>query len=174
MQLITGKKDIQKELMKHIFNEMQVLQSDLDLLDKYKIGLLDISPNNSIYNGKIFLVDPGNYMIKDLTTIKRHVDPYNLNDDKLLLRKWNEEKINRLFDMLLFSQNPNIDSYQYRLIIQFFNKEKQNKKINYNLEVFKEFFDQELTVKDSIDKFIHKHIKEDIKERLWYMSSLER
>lgn len=171
MPLIKGQKDIQKELMKHIFEEMEILQNDMDLLDKNNIALYDINQSNSIYNGNLYLVDPGNYAIDDISIIKRQIDPFNLSkDNKKLLREWNENKINQLFDMLLFSLNPQIDSYRFRLIVQFFIKEKEKRGVNYNLEVFKDYFDEKLPVKDSVDKFCKKHIKENPKEREWYLS----
>jgi len=172
MPLIEGEKDIQNEPIQHIFDEMQVLQDDMDLLDKHNIALYDINPSNSIYNGKLYLIDPGNYVINDINVIKRQIDPINLCDDnKKLLRIWNENKINQLFDMLLFSQNLSIDAYRFRLIVQFFIKEKEKRGVNYNLEVFKDYFDSNLTVKDSVDKFFKEYIKENPKEREWYLSS---
>lgn len=175
MHLITDEKNIQKESMKRIFYEMQIIQKDLNLLSKHNICLFDIGQSNCIYNGKLFLIDPGNYIINNMSNIKKQLDPLNLcSDNKLLLKTWNENKINQLFDSLLFSQNANIDSYQHRLIVQFFQKEKDKKKINYNLDVFKEFFDENMTVENAVLNFMQKHIKEDEKERSWYLSSREK
>ena len=175
MPYVKGVKDIQKEPMHKILKELLIIQFDLLLLEKLNIGLLDINPSNSIYNGKLYLIDPGNYLINDMSTIKRQLDPLNeCNDNEKLLRTWNENKINQLFDMLLFSQNPKIDPYQFRLIAQFFQKEKARKRTNYNYEVFKEFFDPELTVEDAIKKFMKQYIKINKQERDWYLSGYRK
>ena len=171
MPLIKGTKDIQKEPMHKILKELLILQFDMMLLERLNIGLMDVNPSNSIYNGKLYLIDPGNYLINDMSTIKRQLDPLNTcNNNQKLLTTWNENKINQLFDMLLFSHNPRIDPYQFRLIAQFFIKEKEKKRINYNYEIFKKYFDPNLSVEDSIKKFMKEHIKENKKEREWYLS----
>lgn len=175
MTLIKKEKDIQKEPMHKILKELLIFQYDLMILERFNIGLLDINPSNSIYNGKLYLIDPGNYLINKTGTIKRQMDPLNeCNDDKKLLTTWNENKINQLFDMLLFSQNPKIDPYQFRLIVQFFIREKEKKGINYNYEVFKKYFDPDLSVEDSINKFMKEHIKVDPLERKWYLSEYRK
>lgn len=175
MQLIEGQKDIQKETMQHIFDEMQALQDDLDLLDAHNIALYDITQSNCIYNGRLYLIDPGNYIINDMSVIKRQIDPFNLcKDNKKLCREWNENKINQLFDMLLFSQNSSVDAYKFRLIVQFFKNEKEKRGVNYNLDVFKDYFDSSLPVNEAIDSFLNKHIKENPNEREWYLSTYKK
>jgi len=172
MPLVKREKDIQKEPMSKILKELLVFQFDLMLLERLNIGLFDINPSNSIFNGKLYLIDPGNYSINDMSTIKRQLDPLNTwNDDKKLLTTWNENKINQLFDMLLFSQNPKIDPYQFRLIAQFFIKEKEKTGVNYNYKIFEKYFDPNVSVEESVAKFMKKYIKENKKERDWYLNS---
>lgn len=161
MPLVTGQKDIQKEKMSNIINEMHEIEQDLDLLDKFGVGLMDIGPANSVFNGNLYLIDPGNYLVCDNKPIKHQLDPQNLcEDDAILLRKWNEIKINKLFDVLLFSKNPDIDFSKCREIIQFFLKENHRINNNYNKEVFIKYFDPNLNVRESVNKFISQHSNE--------------
>ena len=72
--------------------------------------------------------------------------------------------------ILLFSKNKDIDPYQFRLIVQFFIKEREIRRTNSNLEILQEYFDPELSVQEATKQFMSKHIREDKKEREWYLS----
>ncbi len=157
--------------MGHVLDEMKVLQDDLKLLNQFKIGLRDINPSNVIYNGQVYIIDPGNYIVKDISGIKLQIDPLNQeNNDDVLLEKWNYNKINCLFDSLLFSDNKNVDAYQFRLIVQFFMKEREEIGTNFNLEILQDYFNPEMSVEKSTEEFRRKYIKENQEERDWYLS----
>ena len=166
MPLVVGEKDLQNERMGHIFNEMQVLQADLDLLNQARVILYDVNAANTIYNGHINLIDPGNYDVNNIDTIKEQIDPFNLcPDEKAALQKWNDKKINRLFDELLFLNNPQLDWYQRRTIVQFFGQTKEVKQTNSNLAIYQEYLNPNLSVQAATQQLLHQHIKEDPQER---------
>ena len=146
--------------MKTIFddNENIIETSKLLFLSNKKVILLDINANNMIFNGKLYLIDPGNYMVgKDKS--------YNK------VRQWNYDKINKLIDELLFSKKFNL--YQLRLIVQFFNKERENNHTNYNLDIIKKYFEPSLKIKDGISKFVRYNIKDDPKEKEFFEKIME-
>lgn len=175
MPFIDGKKDILNEPMKNILSEMQVIEDDIKLLIDNKVGLMDFGLSNTIYNGKVYMIDPGNYLIDNIEVIIHQIDPLNLcKDSKFLLTKWNFDEANQLFYTLLFLKNKSINSYQRRLIVQFFIKERENRGVFYDLPIYKEYFNPELTVKQATKEFIAKYIKEDPKEREWYLSIFQK
>ena len=55
-------------------------------------------------------------------------------------------------------------------IVQFFIKEREIRRTNSNLEILQEYFDPELSVQEANKQFMSKHIREDKKEREWYLS----
>lgn len=146
MPFISGEKNIGSDNVCNFFDELEVLRQDLELLCKHFIILRDISLSNTIYNGHIYLIDPGNYLINELDKIifdtsianlsiaenltkiikegkyykvKNLTDSLTLEEKQGILRNWNYNKINILIDMLLFSKRNNIDSFKYRQIVQF-------------------------------------------------------
>ena len=175
MPLMTDEKDIKDEKMNHVLDEMRFLKKDIEILSLCRIGLIDLSVSNTIYNGKVYLIDPGNYTIGDVGYIKHDLDPFDLRDDELsLVREWNYGKMNVLFDDLLFLGNKEIDAYKHRFIIQFFQREREGRGINYNLEIFEDYFDPELSAKEATKQFIKDHLKEDPEEKKLFLSLYEK
>lgn len=197
MPFITGVRNLEHDSLDAFFGELEVLKQDLDLLCSKSIILRDINPSNTIYNGHIYLIDPGNYLIDELDKIifranitdssiveklnriimegnynqvKTLTDTLPLEKKQSILRDWNYNKINELIDMLLFSKISNIDPFQYRQIVQFVMQEREKNGFIYNFDVLKMFFNRNLSIGESIDDFIKKYIKEDPKEKALFLS----
>ena len=156
MPYLFGEKSLEYDSVHAFFEELEMLKQDLDLLCSKSIILRDINLSNTIYNGKLYLIDPGNYLIGELNKIIFHLNLDSLTPEERqkLLIEWNYNKINVLIDMLLFSRNPSIDPFQYRQIVQFLMKVRDENSLIYNLEVLKMFFNQDLSIGEAIDDFI--------------------
>lgn len=197
MPFISGRRSVECDSVHNFFEELEVLKQDLDLLCRNSIILRDINLSNTIYNGHIYLIDPGNYLIDGLDKIIFHTDivvpsigkklnkilmecDYNKvkvlinslsqEEKQDLLNRWNYNKINKLIDALLFSGKSNIDSFKYRQIVQFIMQERKKFDFIYNLDVLKMFFDKEMNIGDSVDNFIETYIKDDHKEKRLFLS----
>lgn len=172
MPYISGEKSIECDSVYAFFEELEMLKKDLDLLCSKSIILRDIDLSNTIYNGKLYLIDPGNYLIGDLNKIIFHLNLDSLTPEERqkLLIEWNYNKINVLIDMLLFLSNPSIDPFRYRQIVQFLMRVREENNLFYNLEVLKMFFNQDLSIGEAIDSFIKKYIKDDPEERKLFLS----
>lgn len=197
MSYIAGEKNIEDVSVRTLFEELKVIKQDLDLLCSNSIILRDINLSNTIYNGQLYLIDPGNYLIDEIDKIIFHINITNpsivekLNkiikegdyskvknlinslslEEKLnIVRTWNYDKMNKLIDMLLFSKRKNIDPFKYRQIVQFIMKEREKNDFIYSLEVLKMFFDVGLSIGDAIDNFIKSHIEDNPKERALFLS----
>lgn len=172
MPFIAGERSIESDSSLAFFEELEILKQDLDLLCSHSIILRDINLSNTIYNGHIYLIDPGNYLINELEKIIFRV---NITDSSIverqnLLRRWNYNKINELIDMLLFSKKSNIDPFKYRQIVQFIMKERDKNGFIYSLDVLKVFFNKNLCLGAAIDDFIKRCIKDDPKEKELFLS----
>lgn len=197
MSYIAGEKNIEDVSVRTLFEELKVIKQDLDLLCSNSIILRDINLSNTIYNGQLYLIDPGNYLIDEIDKIIFHINITNpsivekLNkiikegdyskvknlinslslEEKLnIVRTWNYDKMNKLIDMLLFSKRKNIDPFKYRQIVQFIMKEREKNDFIYSLEVLKMFFDVGLSIGDAIDNFIKSNIEDNLKERALFLS----
>lgn len=197
MQLITGKKSIDDDSVSAFFEELEVLKRDLDLLCSNSIILRDINLSNIIYNGRIYLIDPGNYLVGELYKIISHanifshsimeslkriiiegdyskvkilIDSLSPEEKQKILIIWNYNKINELIDMLLFSNRTSKDPFKYRQIVQFVMRERERNGFTYNLDVLRMFFNKDLCIGDAIDDFIKKYIKDDPEERKLFLS----
>ena len=53
----------------------------------------------------------------------------------------------------------------FRQIVQFLMKERKEKNIIYNLDIFKLYLDPSLKIQDAIEKFVSENIKENVEER---------
>lgn len=201
MPFITGERDITEDNVSAFFEELAVLKQDLELLCHNSIILKDINLSNTLYNGNIFLIDPGNYLIGELDQIIFQVnitdtliadrlneiiikgdydkvkilgDSLSIEEKQRILRIWNYNKINKLIEMLLFSKRSNVDIFKYRQIVQFIMNERKNYGFIYSMDVLKMYFNKDLNVGDAIDDFIKKYIKDDPKERKLFLSFCER
>lgn len=197
MPFIGGERSIECDSLCTFFEELEVLKQDLDLLCSNSIILRDINLSNTIYNGHIYLIDPGNYLVDELDKIilraniadssiveklnriikegdydkvKIVTDSLSSEEKQTLLKKWNYNKINELIDMLLFSSKSNIGSFKYRQIVQFIMKERDKNRFIYSLDVLKVFFNEDLCIGDATDDFIKRYIKNDSKEKSLFLS----
>lgn len=78
---------------------------------------------------------------------------------------WNYNKFNRLIEELLFMGDEKLDFYLLRKVIEFFKKEKQDNNLISDIKILQKYFDSELSVKESINKFVKEYIKIDDNER---------
>lgn len=197
MPFIAGERSIECDSPCAFFEELEVLKQDLDLLCSNSIILRDINIPNTIYNGHIYLIDPGNYLVDELdkiifrvniadssiaeklnriitegdySKVKILTDSLPLEERQNLLRRWNYNKINELIDMLLFSKKSNIDPFKYRQIVQFIMKERDKNGFIYSLDVLKVFFNSNLCLGAAIEDFIKRCIKDDPKEKSLFLS----
>lgn len=197
MPLIIGERSLECDSLDTFFQELEILKQDLDLLCSNSIILRDINPSNTIYNGHIYLIDPGNYLIDELDKIIFHTniadssiveklnaivmggdysrvkiltDSLPQKEKQQLLRKWNYNKINELIDMLLFSKRSSIDRFKYRQIVQFIMKERDKNGFIYSLDVLRMFFDRNLSIGNAIDNFVKRYIKDDPEEKALLLS----
>ncbi len=176
MPYIAGEKNLDFEPVSSFFKELEIIKQDLDLLNNNLVILRDINLNNTIYNGNLYLIDPGNYLINELGKITDNINANNLSieEKKKLLKEWNYNKINTLINSLLLIDKNYIDSTQYLLIIQFLVKMKTKNNIEYNLDCLKIFLNEKLNIKDAIEEFIEKYIKENSKEKNYLRKILKR
>ena len=195
MPYIDGEKNLLYDSVSNLFNELAVLKEDLDSLSSNLIILKDINTENTIYNGNLYLIDPGNYAINQLEGIIFHVE---IEDTKLsneltkiainseyyklrelinsltkqekekIIKTWNYEKINKLMHMMMFSKMENIDPYTFRQIVQFIISERKKNKFTYDLDILKIYLNEELTIADAVDEFVKNNIMDNIKEKELY------
>ena len=195
MPYIDGEKNLLYDSVSNLFNELAVLKEDLDSLSSNLIILRDINTENTIYNGNLYLIDPGNYAINQLEGIIFHVE---IEDTKLsneltkiainseyyklrelinsltkqekekIIKTWNYEKINKLMHMMMFSKMENIDPYTFRQIVQFIISERKKNKFTYDLDILKIYLNEELTIADAVDEFVKNNIMDNIKEKELY------
>lgn len=169
MPFIAKKDNILEMPLKDLFKEMAILEQDAQILTEKKVGLFDMSSSNFIFNGKVYVVDFGNFAVDDIDQIKSRIIMPDCSDDEVL-KQWNTQKIDELFDHLMFFSGVKMDAYQFRLIAQFFLKEKEKRGISSNLDVLKLCFNPELSVNDAIHQFLNDHIVENPAEREWYLN----
>lgn len=150
MKYVSGNRSIDEDYVEDFFNELTIIKDDIETLSDKGVRLLDINKSNTIYNGGLYMVDPGNYRIGE-----------NMPNENI--KAWNYNKINILVDELIFSKKYN--PYMFRQIVQFFMKEKQKKNIIYNLDILKQYLDSSLKIQKAIEKFVSENIKENVEEK---------
>ena len=159
MELVKGEKEIQNEKMGHILDEMRILKNDIDVLNLYHVFFNDITSKNKIYNGKVFFVDPGNfysYRVSLFMDEEQEVSEKHLNES---LCDWNYDGLNKLYDILVFdscSPKDQLSFQEQQMINDFFASERKSES---NLDVFENFFDSDLTVKEAREKFLKDYAK---------------
>lgn len=172
MQYIKKSSNILDDKMKNFINELIVIRSDIDLLSDSDVRLIDTNRNNIVYNGRLYLIDPGNYYINyidDLVVYLDYKEP-NEAEKKNIIKSWNYDRFNRLIEELLFMGNESLDFYLLRKVIEFFETEKQINNSFSDIIILQKYFDPELSVKESINKFVKEHIKVDEDEKRLIMS----
>lgn len=197
MPLIRGQRSLEYDSISTFFEELEILKQDLELLCSNLVILRDINLSNTIYNGHLYLVDPGNYLIGEIdkiiaytnianptiaeklyrilkegsyAKIKILADSLSQSERQSLVREWNYDKINKLIDMLLFSKIGSTDPFKYRQIVQFMMQERARKEFIYSLDVLRMYFDTSLSIGDATDNFIKRYIKDDSEERKLFLS----
>lgn len=172
MPYIKGNMDILDTPMGELIDELHLIDEDIKLLSNSLVRLMDINKENTIFNGKLYLIDPGNYFINDIKVLLPYIgNKEPTPEEKIeLIEAWNYDKLNKLLDELLFINNDEIDFYLLRKIIEFFNQERAKKRLKSNFDIFELYFDKSLSVRESINKFIKEYIKIDEKERQMILS----
>lgn len=100
MQYIKNPSNILDDKMKNFINELIVITNDIELLNDSNVRLIDTNKNNIVYNGKLYLIDPGNYYInyiEDLLVYLDHKEP-DEKEKKNIIKLWNYNKFNRLIE----------------------------------------------------------------------------
>lgn len=172
MPYIKNERDIHSDTMANLLNELMVIKKDIDILNRLYIRLIDINKSNIVYNGKLYLIDPGNYYIDDINDLLIYFQNKEITEEEKqnLIINWNYDKINKLMHELVFMNNSDIDFYLLRKIIEFFETERKKDGLIYDASIYQKYFDKDLTVKESINKFIKKHIKVDEEEKKMILS----
>lgn len=167
MQYIIQGINILEDTLDNLLNELLIIEEDIKRISKLGIRLIDINPSNTIYNGNLYLVDPGNYYINDVNDLLVYYENTELTeeDKEKIILEWNYEKINKLLHQLLFMNNSDIDFYMLRKIIEFFNNEKKKNNSSFELKIYEQYFDKNLKIRDSINKFIKENIVVDEEEK---------
>lgn len=176
MEYIKDNKNILDVRMEDIIKELNTILKDIDTLSRLNIRLMDINSENTIFNGKLYLIDPGNYYInnvKDLSFYFQNREVTNEEKQKLIAY-WNHDKLNKLMYELLFMNNNDIDFYLLRKIIEFFRNEREKDGVIRDIWIYQRYFDTTLTVRESINKFIASYIKVDDEEKKMILSLLNR
>lgn len=197
MPYILGEKEIGNDSVRTLFDELETIREDINLLCSKSVILRDINLSNTIYNGHLYLIDPGNYLVDglehiifrlhttnleiekelrrmiqtdDYSKIKELVNLLTEEERQSLLREWNYDKLNKLIDMLLFSRREDISPYKYRQIVQFIIQKRLENNVIYSLDILKILFNPELTIKEAIDEFIKRYIDNTPKEKSYFYS----
>lgn len=124
MEYIKKSSNILDVKIKDFINELDVIINDMELLNGLNVRLIDINKNSIVYNGRLYLIDLGNYYI-------------NYIDDLLVYLDY---------------KNPN-------------EKAKQDNNLISDITILQKYFDLELSVKESINKFVKEYIRVDEDEK---------
>ena len=172
MPYIRGSMDILDSLMGELIDELHIIDGDIELLSNSLVRLMDINKENTVFNSRLYLVDPGNYFINDIKDLLPYIENKEPTpEEKIeLIEAWNYDKLNKLLDELLFINNDDIDFYLLRKIIEFFNQERTKRRLKSNFDIFELYFDKSLSIRESINKFIKEYIKKDKKEKQMILS----
>ena len=155
MKYISNAKNIFNDPISHFIEELSILAQDVELISQAGIRLLDLTKSNLVYDGGIYLIDFGNYKINenddmfyDMNGKKCFIDNSNqclvaIDDYKnqtmqYFIRKWNYTKINSLIYEMLFMDNPDIDFFVLRKILEFFTKQRKSQDDLYDINVYKQ------------------------------------
>lgn len=172
MIYIKDEKDIHNDTMANLLNELMIIKQDIDILNKLCVRLIDINKSNIVYNGKLYLIDPGNYYINNINDLLIYYQNKDITEEEKqnLIINWNYNKINKLMHELLFMNNSDIDFYLLRKIIEFFETERRKDGLIYDISIYQKYFDKDLTVRESINKFVSNYIKVDEEEKKMILS----
>lgn len=172
MIYIKDEKDIHNDTMANLLNELMIIKQDIDILNKLCVRLIDINKSNIVYNGKLYLIDPGNYYINDVNDLLIYYQNKEITEEEKqnLIINWNYNKLNKLMHELLFMNNSDIDFYLLRKIIEFFEIERKKDGLIYDAGIYQKYFDKDLTVREAIKKFVSNYIKVDEEEKKMVLS----
>ena len=142
-KFIDGNKNIFDIKVDTLLNELEIIFDDVKILNDNLVVLSDLHRKNAIYNGSLYLIDPGNYMISDVSKII----PFVVNElsslqKQILIECWNTDAINFFIEEYLFKN--------YFDLLRFLRKIKVERKIEYYQDVLSIVFDREETLSDNI------------------------
>lgn len=115
MPFIAGEKSVECDSVGIFFEELEVLKHDLDLLCSNSIILRDVNLSNTIYNGHIYLIDPGNYLIDELDKIilnteilNTHFTNSSILEELKIIMEDDYSRIKILIDSLSLEERQNL------------------------------------------------------------------
>lgn len=169
---LLSEKDMHNDTMANLLNELMIIKQDIDILNKLCVRLIDINKSNIVYNGKLYLIDPGNYYINDVNDLLIYYQNREITEEEKqnFIINWNYNKLNKLMHELLFMNNSDIDFYLLRKIIEFFEIERKKDGLIYDAGIYQKYFDKDLTVREAIKKFVSNYIKVDEEEKKMVLS----
>lgn len=169
---LLSEKDMHNDTMANLLNELMIIKQDIDILNKLCVRLIDINKSNIVYNGKLYLIDPGNYYINDVNDLLIYYQNKEITEEEKqnLIINWNYNQLNKLMHELLFMNNSDIDFYLLRKIIEFFEIERKKDGLIYDAGIYQKYFDKDLTVREAIKKFVSNYIKVDEEEKKMVLS----
>ncbi len=174
MPLVENKKDIKNEKVETILQEIRLLEHDVAMLSDKNVVLIDVGLENTIFNGKINIIDPCNFSVNNFEEVKDYISLEYPNDsEKQVILKWNFSKMNRLCDLLMFTGNANVDCYKHRLISQFFAKERQKLHTYSNRLAYQKYLNSYLSLKDATNVLLNLYIKENEKEKEIFLNLIQ-
>ena len=176
MPYIEDNQSILESNFNTILNELKIINDDVEMLTEYFVRLIDINKENSVFNGKLYLIDPANYFINNITDLLIYYNNEVIDEDKKksIIKKWNYDKINKLLYEYLFINNSEIDFYALRKIIEFFSTKRKENLMDSDYDIYKYFFNQHISAKEAINYFIKDNIVIDYEEKEKIMSLIRR
>ncbi len=142
MPVISGETDISSISMDHFLNEAHIIDRDKDLLSQKLILLKDIRKGNTIYNGKLFIVDSGRY-------ININVMSSCLNPDISDLFKM--EDIDTIRNYIYRNNNSQINRFLYEYVMGTVLNEYDSSMCLYKISQYFQYLSKELSVYNYID-----------------------
>lgn len=176
MPYIEDNQSILESNFNTILNELKIINDDIEMLTEYFVRLIDINKENSVFSGKLYLIDPANYFINDINDLLIYYNNEVIDEGKKksIIKNWNYDKINKLLYEYLFINNPEIDFYILRKIIEFFSTKRKEQLIDFDYDIYKNFFNQFISAKEAINQFIKDNIVIDYEEKEKIMSLIRR
>lgn len=124
---------------KHFVKNLQILENDIKLLSQNKVLMADVKYYNFIYNGSMYIIDPGRYRLV-------------FNEKEEELYNQNIEQYKKLLLYLLENEMHNIKLLpsKIKIILDLINKEMENDICYY--------FKNEMKKRDTLKEYIkYKH-----------------
>lgn len=136
---------------------------DCEILNDALVRLSDVNCKNSIYNGNLYIIDPGNYFVGEQNdNYFKYYNGVDYDTKRQLVAKWNYDIINNYLIELLFMKNPDVDLEHLKMIIDFFIEKRKIMNISSDIEIYKKYFNYESSIEMAVNEFISDYI--DVKD----------